>query len=122
MLVVSTNQPLPVPAERAQGQGPVSSNYNNKHHINQVLKAQRAIQRGVISAAMEVVNCLDVNGDSMESAHGWDVKVGDTSMEEMRGAGFAGSVSPFRGRDRTAVDIDVCPEREMSGAPQPSLP
>ena len=32
-------------------------------------------------------------------------------MEEMRGACFAGSASPFRGRERTAVDIDVCPER-----------
>ena len=33
-------------------------------------------------------------------------------MEEMRGAAcFAGSASPFRGRERTAVDIDVCPER-----------
>ena len=41
----------------------------------------------------------------------WDVKVGDTSMEEMRGACFAGSASPFRGRERAAVDIDVCPER-----------
>ena len=32
-------------------------------------------------------------------------------MEEMRGACFAGSAPPFRGRERTAVDIDVCPER-----------
>ena len=30
-------------------------------------------------------------------------------MEEMRGAGFAGSAPPFRGRERAAVDIDVCP-------------
>ena len=28
----------------------------------------------------------------------WDVKVGGTSMEEMRGAGFAGSAPPFRGQ------------------------
>ena len=28
----------------------------------------------------------------------WDVKVGGTSMEEMRGAGFAGSAPPFRVR------------------------
>ena len=32
-------------------------------------------------------------------------------MEEVRGAGSAGSASPFRGRERAAVDIDVCPER-----------
>ena len=32
-------------------------------------------------------------------------------MEEMRGAGFAGSSRPFLGRERTAVDVDVCPER-----------
>ena len=31
-------------------------------------------------------------------------------MEQMRGACFAGSASPFCGRERTAVDIDVCPE------------
>ena len=36
----------------------------------------------------------------------WDVKVGGTSMEEMRGAGFAGSAPPFLGRERAAVDID----------------
>ena len=41
----------------------------------------------------------------------WDVKVGGTSMEEMRGACFAGSAPPFRGRERAADDIDVCPER-----------
>ena len=32
-------------------------------------------------------------------------------MEVMRGAGFAGSAPPFRGRERAAVDIIVCPER-----------
>ena len=32
-------------------------------------------------------------------------------MEEMRGASFAGSSPPFLGRERTAVDVDVCPER-----------
>ena len=32
-------------------------------------------------------------------------------MEEMRGACFAASALPFRGRERTAVDNDVCPER-----------
>ena len=37
--------------------------------------------------------------------------MGDTSMEEMRGAGFAGSVSPFRGRERAAIDVDVNSER-----------
>ena len=30
-------------------------------------------------------------------------------MEEMRSAGFAGSASPFRGRERAAVDIDASP-------------
>ena len=28
-------------------------------------------------------------------------------MEEMRGTGFAGSVSPFLGRERAAIDVDV---------------
>ena len=32
-------------------------------------------------------------------------------MEEMRGASFAGSSPPFLGRERTAVDVDVRPER-----------
>ena len=33
-------------------------------------------------------------------------------MEEMRrGTAFAGSAPPFRGWERAAVDIDVCPER-----------
>ena len=32
-------------------------------------------------------------------------------MEEMRGASVAGSSPPFLGRERTAVDVDVCPER-----------
>ena len=36
---------------------------------------------------------------------------GGQSMEEMRGAGFAGSVSPFRGRERAAIDVDVNSER-----------
>ena len=30
-------------------------------------------------------------------------------MEEVRGAGSAGSASPFRGRERAAVDIDASP-------------
>ena len=34
------------------------------------------------------------------------VKVGDTSMEEMRGASFAGSSRPLLGRERTAVDVE----------------
>ena len=34
---------------------------------------------------------------------------GGTSMEEMRGVGFAESAPPFRDRERAAVDIDVCP-------------
>ena len=32
-------------------------------------------------------------------------------MEEMRGASVAGSSPPFLGRERTAVDVDVGPER-----------
>ena len=46
-------------------------------------------------------------------------------MEEMWGTGFAGSSPPSLGRERAAVDVDVCPERKvgftentaMSGAP-----
>ena len=34
-----------------------------------VLMAQGAIQRGVVSAAMEVVNCGDVYGDSPKSSN-----------------------------------------------------
>ena len=41
----------------------------------------------------------------------WEVKVGSTSMEEMWGTGFAGSSPPSLGRERAAVDVDVCPER-----------
>ena len=37
--------------------------------------------------------------------------MGGTSMEEVRGASFAGSSPPFLGRERTAVDVDVGPER-----------
>ena len=37
--------------------------------------------------------------------------MGGTSMEEMRGASFARSSPPFRGRERTAVDADVDQER-----------
>ena len=32
-------------------------------------------------------------------------------MEEMRGTSFAGSAPAFRGRERPAIDIDVCSER-----------
>ena len=32
-------------------------------------------------------------------------------MKEVRGASFAGSSTQFRGRERTAVDVDVGPER-----------
>ena len=35
--------------------------------------------------------------------------MGGTSMKDVRGAGFAGSSPPFRGR--AAVDVDVGPER-----------
>ena len=37
--------------------------------------------------------------------------MGDTSMEEVRGASFAGSSPPFLGRERAAVGVDVDPER-----------
>ena len=37
--------------------------------------------------------------------------MGGTSMEEMWGAGFAGSSPPFLGWERAAVDVDVGPER-----------
>ena len=39
----------------------------------------------------------------------WEVKVGGKSMEDVGGAGFAGSSLPFLGRERAAVDVD--PER-----------
>ena len=32
-------------------------------------------------------------------------------MKDVRGTGFAGSASPFLGRERAAVDVDVGPER-----------
>ena len=37
--------------------------------------------------------------------------MGGTSMEEMWGAGFAGSSPPFLGWERAAVDVGVGPER-----------
>ena len=37
--------------------------------------------------------------------------MGGTSMEETRGASFAGSSPPFLGRVRAAVDVDLGPER-----------
>ena len=39
------------------------------------------------------------------------MEVGGTSMEETRGASFAGSSPPFLGGERAAVDVDVGPER-----------
>ena len=46
-------------------------------------------------------------------------------MKDVGGTVLAGSSSQFRGRERAAVDVDVCPERKvgfientaMSGAP-----
>ena len=38
----------------------------------------------------------------------WEVKVGKvggTSINDVRGTGFAGSASPFLGRERAAVDV-----------------
>ena len=36
--------------------------------------------------------------------------MGGTGMKEVRGAVFAGSLPPFLGRERAAVDVDVGPE------------
>ena len=38
-------------------------------------------------------------------------------MEEMRGTGFAGSVSPFLGRERAAIDVDVDSEKRWRRSP-----
>ena len=51
--------------------------------------------------------------------------MGGRSMKDVGGAVLAGSTPPFLGRERAAVDVDVCPERKvgfientaMSGAP-----
>ena len=40
--------------------------------------------------------------------------MGGTSINDVRGTGFAGSASPFLGRERAAVDVDVGPERRSS--------
>ena len=37
--------------------------------------------------------------------------MGGTGMKNVGGASFAGSSSPFLGRERAAVDVDVVPER-----------
>ena len=37
--------------------------------------------------------------------------MGGTSMKDVGGAVLAGSSSPFLGRERAAVDVDVGPER-----------
>ena len=58
----------------------------------------------------ERVERHDSGGTHGHSLH-WQVEVGGTSMEEVRGASFAGSSPPFLGRERTAVDVDVGPER-----------
>ena len=39
------------------------------------------------------------------------MKVGGKSMEDVGGAGFAGSSPSFLCRERAAVDVDVGPER-----------
>ena len=39
----------------------------SEHEVNVLMGYQRCHGRGVISAAMEVVNCGDVHGDSTES-------------------------------------------------------
>ena len=50
--------------------------------------------------------------------------MGGTSMEEVRGACFAGSVTgsspPFLGREQAAVDIDVGPERRRPRYHEPN--
>ena len=42
-------------------------------------------------------------------------------MKEMRGAGFVGSASPFLGRERAAIDVDVGPERRSPRYHETSL-
>ena len=42
-------------------------------------------------------------------------------MEEMRGAGFAGSASPFLGREWAAINVDVGPERRSPRYHETSL-
>ena len=41
----------------------------------------------------------------------WEVEAGGTSLEVVRGSSFPGSSPPFVGQERTAVDVDVGPER-----------
>ena len=42
-------------------------------------------------------------------------------MEEMRGACVTGSASPFRGRERAAIYVDVGPERSSPRYHETSL-
>ena len=44
--------------------------------------------------------------------------MGVTSVEEMRGACFAGSSPPFLGRERAAVGVDVDSERRSPSCPR----
>ena len=56
----------------------------------------------------------------------WEVEVGGTRMEEVRGASFAGSSPPFLGRERAAVGVHVerddGPLETPGGKGLPSLP
>ena len=45
-----------------------------------------------------------------------EVKVGGTSMKDVGGAGFAGSLPPFLGLERAAVDVHVGPDQVRSAA------
>ena len=70
-------------------------------------------------------NLYTCNLDVHSSLNRWEVEVGGTRMEEVRGASFAGSSPPFLGRERAAVGVHVerddGPERP-GGKGQPSLP
>ena len=47
--------------------------------------------------------------------------MGGRSMKDVRGAVLAGSTTPFLGRERAAVDVDVGPERRSPRYHETSL-
>ena len=78
--------------------------------ITILARDQRSKGRGKDGRLYEGVEMHDSGGTHGHSLH-WQVEVGGTSMEEVRGASFAGSSPPFLGRVRAAVDVDLGPER-----------
>ena len=70
-------------------------------------------------------NLYTCNLDVHSRLNRWEVEVGGTRMEEVRGASFAGSSPPFLGWERAAVGVHVesddGPERP-GGKGLPSLP